>query len=234
MSSSSAPDSRASPPATISRRRAPGPAMPSSRRATPSAAPGTCSGIRASAPTRTCTRWATRSGPGPARRPSPTDPTSSGYIEDTAADEGIDGTSGSATGSSPHDWSQRRRAAGTSPPSGPTPTRRSNSPAASSSRAPATTATTTATPPTSTAWTASGASSSTPRPGPRTSTGHGKRIVVDRQRRHRRHAHPVAGRDRRARHDAAAVALLHRGRAPEERRSPSCSSGCCRCAGRPR
>ena len=36
---------------------------PSSRRATPSAAPGTCSATRASAPTRTCSRSATRSGP---------------------------------------------------------------------------------------------------------------------------------------------------------------------------
>ena len=40
----------------------------SSRHATPSAAPGTSSATPASARTRTCTRWATRSGRGPASR----------------------------------------------------------------------------------------------------------------------------------------------------------------------
>ena len=49
-----------------------GHATPSSRPATPSAGRGTCSATRASARTPTCTRSATRSGPGTARSRSPT------------------------------------------------------------------------------------------------------------------------------------------------------------------
>ena len=49
-----------------------GQTSPSSKPATPSAAPGTSSGTRASARTPTCSPSATRSGPGTARRPSPT------------------------------------------------------------------------------------------------------------------------------------------------------------------
>ena len=55
-----------------------------------SAARGTCSATPASAPTPTCTRSATRSGRGPARRAIADGASILRYIEDTAADEGID------------------------------------------------------------------------------------------------------------------------------------------------
>ena len=54
--------------------------------------------------------------------------------------------------------------------------------------------------------------------GPRLRRQAGRR---DRQRRHRGHAHPVDGRDGRARHDAAAVAHLHRLAARQATRSPT-------------
>ncbi len=58
-------------------RRLPGQdATLSSRGARRSAAPGTCSAIRACAPTATCSLSAIRSGPGPIPRPSPTGPRS--------------------------------------------------------------------------------------------------------------------------------------------------------------
>ncbi len=71
-SSSSAPASRGSAPATTCSPSARGPPTPSSRRATRSAAPGICSATRGSVPTRTCSRSGTRSGPGTARSRSPT------------------------------------------------------------------------------------------------------------------------------------------------------------------
>ena len=87
-------------------------------------------------------------------------------------------TSGSTTGSSGADWSTEDGPLDTSPPSGPTPARRSSSPAASCSRAAATTATTTATSPTSPAWTASAAPIVHPQAWPDDLDYAGKRVVV--------------------------------------------------------
>ena len=55
--------------------------------ATRSAAPGTCSATRASARTRTCSRSATPSGPGPATQPIADGAAIRDYIRDTARDE---------------------------------------------------------------------------------------------------------------------------------------------------
>ena len=102
---SSAPGCRASAPATTSRPSAPGPATPSSRPATPSAGRGTCSATRASARTPTCTRSATRSGPGTARSPSPTATPSCSTSRTRPPSRASTATFASTTGSTAADWS---------------------------------------------------------------------------------------------------------------------------------
>ncbi len=72
-SSSWEPGSPASAPPGIYRTAARRRATRFWRAVTTSAAPGTCSSTRASAPTRTCTRWASGSSPGRPSRPSSTD-----------------------------------------------------------------------------------------------------------------------------------------------------------------
>ena len=55
-----------------------------------SAAPGTCSAIRASARTRTCTRWATRSGRGRSAKAIADGPSILSYVRETAREHGMD------------------------------------------------------------------------------------------------------------------------------------------------
>ncbi len=204
-----------------------GHATPSSRPATPSAARGTCSATRASAPTPTCSRSATRSVRGTARSRSPTAPSILQYIKDTAArDRASTSTSGSTTASCAADWSTddaRWHVTAERTDTGETvrahrrlpvlvqrllplrpglPARlRRHGPLPGHDRPPAGLAR-----------------------GPRLRRQAGRR---DRQRRHRGHAHPVDGRDRRARHDAAALAHLHRLAARHATRSPACCARCC-------
>ena len=102
---SSAPACPASAPATTSRPTARGPRTPSSRRAPPSAAPGTCSATRASGPTPTCTRSATRSGRGTARSRSPTARRSCSTSRTPPRSRASTSTSGSTTASPRADWS---------------------------------------------------------------------------------------------------------------------------------
>ena len=61
-----------------------------SRPATPAAAPGTCSATRASAPTPTCSRSATAGGPGAATWRSPTARRSCDYLRTVAREYGVD------------------------------------------------------------------------------------------------------------------------------------------------
>ena len=86
-------------------RRARGPATRSSRPATPSAARGTCSATRASAPTRTCTPSATRSGRGRARRRSPTATRSCSTSTTPRPSRASTSRSASTTASCAADWS---------------------------------------------------------------------------------------------------------------------------------
>ncbi len=160
---------------------APGRPTPSSRRATPSAGRGTSSATPASAPTPTCTPWATPSAPGTARSPSPTATPSCSTSRTPLARPASTPTSASATASS--------RPTGRAPtPRWHVTAVRSDTrssveetvqvTAASSSPAAATTATTTATCPTSPAWTTSAARSCTRRTGPENLDYAGKRVVV--------------------------------------------------------
>ena len=80
-----------------------------------SAAPGTSSAIPGSAPTPTCTRWATTSGPGPRRRRSPTAPRSSTTSATPPARAGSRRRSASATASSAPSGRARRRAGASRP-----------------------------------------------------------------------------------------------------------------------
>ena len=149
------------------------------------------------------------------------------YIKDTAAESGIDERIRFQHRIVRADWStddarwhshrradRHRRA-------------RSSSPAGSCSRAAATTATTTATCPTSRAWTASRGTIVHPQAWPEDLDVAGQARGGDRQRCHRRHPRPVAGRDGRPRHDAPALADLHRvGAGQEPARATSSARSC--------
>jgi cation diffusion facilitator CzcD-associated flavoprotein CzcO len=147
---------------------------------------------------------ATRSGRGTARRSIADGASILDYIKDTAREYGIDEQIRFHHRVVGADWSTDD-ARWTSPPSAPTPARPSSSPAASCSPAAATTATTRATSPTSRHGPLhrAGRAPAALARGPRLRRQEGRR---DRQRRHRGHAGPGDGRDRRARHDAAALA----------------------------
>ena len=66
------------------------PATRSSRRAASAAGPGSCSSSPGCGPTRTCSRWASRSGLGLERGRSPTATDILRYLRDTATEYGVD------------------------------------------------------------------------------------------------------------------------------------------------
>ena len=172
------------------------------------AEPGTCSATRAFAPIRTCTPSATSSSRGGTRRRSParrrSSPTCARRPPRTASTSKIrfhHKVLGAA-------WSTRRRAAGSSRSSGPTPASGGRSAAVGCSAPAATTATTRDSPLNSRAGSASAARSCTPSTGPRIWTTRGKRVVVIGSGATAVTLGPGDGRHRRARDDAAALADL--------------------------
>ena len=188
---------------------------------TRSAARGTSSATRASAPTPTCTRSATRSGRGTARRRSPTAPSILQYIKDTAAEAGIDEhirfnhrivarrLVDRRRPLARHRRAHRHRRDG-----------RAHR-AASSSRAAATTATTTATCPTSPGMDRFAGTIVHPQAWPEDLDYAGKRVVVIGSGATAVTLIPSLADDGRARHDAPALADLHRLAARPRTRSPT-------------
>ena len=118
--SSSAPASPGSTPPAGSRCTAPASRGPCSRRGTRSAGRGTCSATPASGPTPTCSRSASRSGRGGARRHRAAARRSGRYVEDTARSSASPSASTWASGSSGSSGPRRTPAGRSRPaPRGP-------------------------------------------------------------------------------------------------------------------